>query len=358
MGQGKDDKGPNTGIEPTVSILIAARNEEKVIDQRIENIASQHYDFSKLEVLVGSDSSTDFTNQILEEKQKKHTWLKLFISENRLGKAGILNELIKQVKNEILVFTDANTEFGEGALKNLVQDFSRKEVGGVCGKLILTDTENIRNQGVEETQYWQYETFIKRSEGKCGISLAANGGIFAIRKELFQNIPTDKAVTDDLFISLSVVAQGCKFTYREDAIAYESTGKNLWSEYKRIVRFSATNFQTLANFKKLLINKNGFLSYAFFSHKVTRWFLPLLLIFIFILSWFLSDGYWLIASIFLIQLIFYFLALVGLLLSIIKVRIQIFSLPYFFVVSNIAVVEGFLKFMQKEHSVIWNSTER
>lgn len=345
-------------FQPTISVLIAAYNEEKVISDRIINLASQNYDLGKVEVFVGSDFSTDATVKILLALKDEFPWLKVHIAEKRKGKAGILNDLIKLASGEILVFTDANTEFHSDVLKNLVEDFADETVGGVCGKLILVDDDKARSDGVEEIKYWKYETVIKHSEGKCGISLAANGGIFAIRKKLYRDIPTEKAVTDDLFISLSVVSQGCKFTYREDAVAYENTGKNLQAEYNRKVRFSATNFETLVYFKSLLFNKNKFLSYAFFSHKVTRWFLPTFLILTFILSWFLSNYSWFILFFFAFQMFFYLLALVGFILSLIKVRNMIFSLPYFFVVSNIAVVEGFIKFLRRKHSVIWQATER
>ena len=358
IGRRKSSTPRDINFQPTISIMIAAYNEEKVIAERIKNIASQNYDINKLEVFVGSDASTDSTNKILLELKNEYPWLKVYLSEKRRGKAGILNDLISDVKGEIIVFTDANTEFHKDALKNIILDFSDKNVGGVCGKLVLIDDDKMRSDGVEEINYWKYETIIKRAEGMCGISLSANGGFFAIRKKLFQVIPTVKAVTDDLFISLSVVSQGCKFTYREDAIAYENTGKDLQAEYKRKVRFSATNFQTLVFFKSLLVNKNKFLSYAFFSHKVTRWFLPILLFKVLVLSLVLSYSGWVALVFLLLQLFFYLLALIGFILSHIKIRIQIFSLPYFFVVSNLAVVEGFIKFLKKKHSVIWQSTER
>lgn len=346
------------GYEPTVSILIAAYNEEKVIEERIKNIAALNYDHEKIEVFIGSDASSDKTNEILLENQRKYQWLKLFLSDERKGKAGILNELIKQVNNEILVFTDANTEFQKDALKNLIEDFADDKIGGVCGRLVLIDDEQSRSEGVEETEYWKYETFIKKSEGRCGILLAANGGIFAIRKNLYQTIPTENAVTDDLFVSLSVVSSGYKFTYRNDSVAYENTGKDLQAEYKRKVRFGATNFQTLLHFKNMLFGKNKFLSYAFWSHKVTRWILPGLLIILFVVSYFISDINLLSQKVFYLQVIIYLMALCGYLLSLIKTRILIFSLPYFFIVSNVAIAEGFIKFIQKRHSVIWESTQR
>lgn len=344
--------------EPTVAIMIAAYNEEKVIAQRISNIAEQDYDLNKIKVYVGSDASTDKTNEILTELKKEYAWLDLLLSEKRMGKAGILNELIQKIDSEIIVFTDANTEFQKDTVKNLVDGFVSKEIGGVCGRLVLVDSDEMRSDGVEEKKYWQYETFIKNAEGKLGISLAANGGIFAIRRNLYQNIPIDKAVTDDLFISLSIVSQGYKFNYKENAVAYENTGNDLQSEYNRKVRFSATNFQLLANFQHLLFGKNRLLAYAFFSHKVTRWILPFLLLLTLILSYALALYSFIAALFFSLQVFFYFLAAVGFIFSRLKVQISIFSLPYFFVVANTAVAVGYLRFRKRKHSVIWKSTER
>jgi cellulose synthase/poly-beta-1,6-N-acetylglucosamine synthase-like glycosyltransferase len=344
--------------KPSVTIMIAAYNEEKSIAQRIENIASIDYDLSKVELIIGSDQSSDSTNQILLEQQKKYHWLKIFLSDKRRGKAGILNELIKQAENEILVFTDANTQFHKNALKNLTHDFVDPSVGGVCGKLILLSDKKVIDEGVEESSYWRYETLIKTSEGKLGIAFAANGGIFAIRKSLFSLIPLDRAVTDDLYISLSVVEKGYKFTYSENAIAYENTGKDIKSEFDRKVRFSATNFQTLVRFHKLLLNKNILLGYAFFSHKITRWILPFLLILLLILNSFVYSNRAIYEILFLSQILFYCFALLGFVFSTLKIRIKMFSLPNFFVVSNIAVLKGFVRFINKKHSVIWNSTER
>ncbi|MCX7875235.1 MAG: glycosyltransferase family 2 protein [Melioribacteraceae bacterium] len=343
---------------PTVTFIIAAYNEEKVIAKRIENIASLDYDFNNLEVLIGSDNSDDRTNEILISYQEKYNWLKIFLFKERKGKAGIINELVQHAQNELIVFTDANTEFQKDALKELVKDFADENVGGVCGKLILIESQKTLNESNEESKYWFYENIIKRAEGEAGISFSANGGIFAIRKKLFEKIPVDKPVTDDLFISLSVVDKGYKFNFSENAIAYEEVGQEVKDEFNRKVRFSATNFQTLIHFKHLLIGKNKLLAYAFFSHKVTRWILPTILFLLFLSSLILANQSLFIFLIFSFQLFFYFFALIGFIFAKLKYRFSLFSLPFYFVVSNIAVIFGFIKFLNKKHSVIWNSTKR
>ncbi len=359
LAYGKKNKIKNQKqYEPTIAIIIAAYNEEKVIAKRIENVASLEYDFNKIEVLIGSDNSNDKTNDILLSYNEKYNWLKIFLFNERKGKAGIINELVNQAKNEILVFTDANTIFQKNTLKELVRDFKDNRVGGVCGKLILIESQDTINESNEESKYWFYENIIKTAEGEAGISFSANGGIFAIRKNLFEEIPIDKPVTDDLFISLSIVKKGYKFNFAENALAFEEISKNVKDEYKRKVRFSATNFQTLIHFKELIWGKNKLLAYAFFSHKVTRWFLPLVLILLFFSSWITASHSFFGFLVLSIQIFFYFFALIGFIFANLKYRISLFSIPYYFVVSNHAVVNGFVKFIRNRHSVIWESTKR
>lgn len=348
----------NKNYQPTVSFIIAAYNEEKVIEKRIQNIAALEYDFDKIEVLIGSDNSNDNTNEILNSNKQKYSWLKVFLFNERKGKAGIINELINHAKNEIIVFTDANTIFQTNSLKELVKDFSDEKIGGVCGKLILIENENSINESNEESKYWRYENLIKRAEGEAGMSFSANGGIFAIRKNLFEKIPTQKPVTDDLFISLSVVQKGYKFNFCENAIAYEEVSKDVKDEFNRKVRFSATNFQTLIYFKEILFGKNYLLTYAFFSHKVTRWFLPTILILLFISSWILASYLSLAFILFAFQIFFYFFALIGFIFAKLKIRFILFSIPFYFVISNYAVIKGFIKFLRNKHSIIWDSTKR
>ena len=344
-------------VDPTVSILISAFNEVKVIRNRIENIAGQDYDFAKIEVLIGSDASSDGTNDLLVQLEKQYPWLTVFIFTQRRGKASVLNDLSRSAHNEILVFSDANTEFDRAALRTLIQGFASDEIGGVCGRLILLETSENRFESVEEKKYWEYETFIKRAEGKCGILIGANGGIFAVRRSLFEELPPD-AITDDFYITLSVLLKNRQFTYEENAIATEDITADISSEFRRKVRFASTNFQTLAYFRKLLFNKNVLLSFAFWSHKVIRWFFPFILAGMFISNVMLRNTSELFLSMFYLQLAFYTVGFIGYLFSLYKIRIAFFSLVYFFLVSNLALLLGFIHFVQGKQTTIWQSTPR
>lgn len=347
-----------TGNSIPISIVISAYNEEKVILQRIENLASLDYDFDKLEVLIGSDCSSDKTNEILLSSADKYSWLRVHIFAERRGKAAVINDLIKLVSNDVIVFSDANTIFDSYVLKKLIPYFEDTQIGGISGRLVLTDNEIVDNQSVEEVKYWNYETFIKRAEGRCGVLIGANGGIYAVRKELVELLPIDTPVTDDLFHSLNVLKYNFKFIYRKDALAFEEVGKNVMAEFKRKVRFSATNLQTLLYFTDLLHKRSFLTSYAFISHKILRWISPIFFILLFLTSIYLS-GYFIPAYyLLIIQIVFLFLAFIGWLLNSAKIRISFFSLPFFFVTANVAISIGIINFFKKKHSYVWEKTER
>lgn len=343
---------------PSISVIISAYNEEKVIERRIENLSKLHYDFEKVEVVIGSDCSTDNTNKILKEFQGQYKWLKSKVFDLRKGKASVLNELVKEAKNSILVFTDANTVFDQDALIELVKRYSDPKVGGVSGRLILSEPQNGFDKSNREKFYWEYETFLKKYEGKLGILIGANGGIFSIRKELFSELPPSKAVTDDLYITLDVLRKNYNFLFEYRAEASEEVSRDILSEFRRKIRFSATNFQTLIIFKELLFSKRILLAYAFWSHKVFRWLMPFVLIPLFVINLILNSVNVFYLYIFYIQLLVYFLSFLGYIFSLLKIRVPVLSLLFFFNLTNCALFIGFIKFLFGKHSYIWDSTPR
>lgn len=343
---------------PDISVLISAYNEEKVISDRVENIAQQNYDFNKLELLIGSDCSSDKTNEILKSLQQKYNWLSVFLFDKRRGKAAVLNDLIENAKGSIIVFSDANTVFEKDAVLNLIREFGSPQIGGVSGKLELLEPKDNFEKSNQEQNYWKYEVLIKKNEGKLGVLIGANGGIFAIRKELFDPIPVNKAVTDDLFITLTVLKKKFKFYYTFSAIATENTAVSLKTEFKRKIRFAATNLQTLHFFKDLIFNKNILLTYSLWSHKLIRWILPILLIMIFLINIFLTGFNPVYKWTFFSQIVVYLLAVVGYFASKKNLEIPLVTSIFYFVYSNLAIMIGFLKYLNKSHSGIWEPTTR
>ena len=296
---------------PSISIIISAYNEEKVITERIDNIKNLDYDFNNLELIIGSDCSSDKTNGILTQKSQEHSWVRTQIFNIRRGKATVLNDLVHLAKNEILVFTDANTKFEKDALLKLVSKFTDAKVGGVCGRLELEEPKDNFDKTNREKLYWKYETQLKKLEGDLGILIAANGGIYAIRRELFVKFPEREAITDDLYQTFAILNQDYNFLFASEATAVEEVSKEIMMEFRRKVRFAATNFQTLKFFKGLLFRKKLLISYALWSHKVIRWFVPLVLILIFVTNGLLINYNEFYRILFFIQVGFYLLAIVG-----------------------------------------------
>lgn len=343
--------------EPTVSVIISAYNEEKVIENRINNIATLDYDFSMVEVLVGSDNSSDRTDEILSRLKKKYSWLDSYHFDRRRGKASVVNDLVNKAQNEILVFTDANVTFDSKVLKNILHHFNDPKVGGVNGKILLSEPSSMLDKDIEEQNYWSYENFIKRVEGKCGVQVGGNGAIYAIRRNLFKATPS-RAVTDDLFVPLSILSQGYKYLFEDKAIVYEQMTKSIKDEFNRKVRFFSTNFQTLFFFKDLLFSKNLLVSYALWSHKIIRWATPLFLFSFFLLNIFLFNFNFSFKITLILQLFFYLLSIIGLLLHKMGIYIRIFSIPFYVGLVNMALWKGFIQFISNKHKGYWETTPR
>jgi cellulose synthase/poly-beta-1,6-N-acetylglucosamine synthase-like glycosyltransferase len=342
---------------PNLSIIISAYNEENVIEKTIRNFMQSEYDLSKIEIIIGSDLSTDNTNQIVEKLKIEFPNIMFLPFATRRGKANVLNDLVKEAKGEILVFSDANTMYEKNAIKELVKYYADKRIGGVCGKLILLDVEKAKKEGSQEKEYWEYESWIKNMEGKLGILIGANGGIYSIRRELYINIPSEFPVMDDFYVGLKILEQHKDMIYAKEAIATEYVAPSVEWEFKRKVRTISINLDSVRYVKSLLLPKYGLISFAFWSHKIFRWLTPLLMIVAFISNSFLLDLA-VFRYLFAAQITFYVFSLIGYFLSLRKISIKLFSFCYYFTVTNIALLAGIYKFFTKKQTAAWQSTER
>lgn len=267
---------------PLVSVVVAAHNEESVIEEKISNTRALEYPEGCLELLIGSDGSTDRTDEIC----RQHSWVRFFRIEPRGGKANVLNTLIPHARGEIIVLSDANTLIEPVALNAMVRHFDDPTVGGVCGRLSLTSNQ----QRLEDTErfYWNYESKLKELESSCYSTIGANGGIYAIRKTLFVPIPAD-TIIDDFLISINLLEQRKRLLFERDAVAYEEVSKSFQDEFWRKVRIGAGNLQVLFRKWKFFFRVPAFIAFIYLSHKIIRWFIPFLLIIIWICNLLLSD---------------------------------------------------------------------
>ncbi len=282
---------PKDSDLPHVNIVIAAHNEAQIIAQRIHNLQALDYPPHKISVYLGTDGCTDTTASIAQEVAAKDDHIQVMeFSQNR-GKVTVLREMVSHIRNSanatspsLLVFSDANTMFAHDAILHLVKSFSDPRVGGVCGRLIFTNTPSeADNAGqaldnpAEEGLYWHLETKLKTWESALDSCLGANGAIYAIRPSLFwESIPVN-TIVDDFVIGMKVREQGYHMLYDPSAIATEAL-PDVGDEWVRRVRIGAGDYQALGFCKACLAPRFGVFAWAFLSHKVLRWVTPHLVI--------------------------------------------------------------------------------
>lgn len=352
FGRGADVSDLDDEALPTVSLLIAAHNEEAVIGERIENALALDYPAEKLDIVVASDGSTDATAEIARHYAKRG--VRLLDSHPRQGKAGVLNAAISGTDSEILLLSDANTYTDASAARKLVRWFVQPEVGAVCGRLVLTDRETGRNvDGI----YWRFETFLKRQEGRLGALLGANGAIYAIRRSAYTPIP-DCTIVDDFVIPLlAKVRTGCSIVYDVEAIAREETAPDIGSEFHRRTRIGAGGYQCIGLLWRLLDPRRGWVAFTFFSHKILRWVCPF-----FLAGLLISNGALahlaLYRSMLFGQLGFYLLAALGAVFPGAGQVSRIVRLTTLFSGMNLALFFGFFRWLSGRQGGVWRRTAR
>jgi biofilm PGA synthesis N-glycosyltransferase PgaC len=336
---------------PSVSVVISIYNEENILSEKLKNLGATTYPRDKIEFVVGSDGSNDRTNEILMKAASQNVHSYIFL--NRRGKSAVLNELVSNAKGEIVVFSDANTFYLPNTIQRLVERFSDKSIGAVCGELVL-ESDRRTAGGIGEFSYWAYETYLKRLESNFRTVLGATGGVYAIRRALYKPLPTSKAVTDDFLIPLEILRKGYCVKYEPAAIAFERSADSIKGEFRRKVRIGASNFNAIPEFVDLLHPRNGFVAFALWSHKIFRWFAPFQLIVIFGASVVLAMDSSFYASAFLLQICFMILALLGFVSERTNMHIGILNFPYYFMSMNLALFVGFIKSVMGKQKSTWD----
>lgn len=338
---------------PMVSLVIAAYREEQVIADRVQNALNLDYPADRFEVLIGVDGQEDSTGELVAKAALRDSRVRLLQYPQRRGKASVLNDSIPQAVGQIVCLSDANTFWDRDALKKMVCHFSDPRVGGVCGRLILTDASGGENV---DGLYWKYENWLKEKEGDMGALLGANGAIYAIRKSLYEPIPAH-TIVDDFLIGMRIHQAGHQFLYDKSAIAREETAPTIRDEFQRRTRIGAGNFQSLGWLSGLLWPAYGLVSWAFWSHKVLRWICPALMVVALVANFILADQP-IYRGLLVAQSAFYGLALLG---SLWKIPGKFGSptrLAWMFVMMNVALGFGFHRWLFKTQKGTWKRTER
>ena len=324
-------------IEPSVSIIIAARNEARDIARRLENLAALDYPPDRLEVVVASDGSDDGTASIVGEWSDRGVQL---LDLPRVGKADALNAAVAASSGEILVFSDANSEFAPDAVRALVRRFADPEVGGVAGdqRYEAAPTGDAIAEG--ERGYWDLDRMLKIAESRAGNVVSATGAIYAIRRELFRSVAT--GVTDDFVTSVAVVAQHRRLVFARDAIAYEPPARSGGDEFGRKVRIMTRGLRGTILMRELLDpREHGFYAVQLAWHKIFRRLTVVPLLGLLMASPFLAGQGWMYRLATLTQGAVYGLGLTGLALRGRPIgRNRLLSFPAFFCLVNLAALQA------------------
>jgi cellulose synthase/poly-beta-1,6-N-acetylglucosamine synthase-like glycosyltransferase len=308
------DRGSRFTI-PGVSVIVAARNEARRLPERIDNLLASDYPPDRVQIIVASDGSTDDTAAALAPYRDRVTLLLL----PARGKAAALNAAVLHARHPILVFADARQRFAPDAIRRLVAAFSQPGVGAVSGELVI-DCEEDEHAAEQSTigdgvgAYWKYEKWIRRNEAIVGSSIGVTGAIYAMRRWLWQPLPTD-AILDDVLGPMRIVQRGYRVRFEPRARAFDRTASDAAAELRRKTRTLAGNFQLLRYEPFLIVPGRNPVWLQFVSHKLARLVVPYALMVLLVSSAWLTSTSPVYTLAFAGQVMFYGLALYGALLD-------------------------------------------
>lgn len=342
---------------PTVSLLIAAYNEEEAIAMKLENSLQLDYPKDKLEIVVVSDGSIDNTDHIVN--QFRDQGVKLFRVEGRVGKIEARNQGVLASSAEIIVFSDATAVFNKNVVKKMVRNFTDPEVGMVSGSLQYIDPKK-GSMGVATKIYWKYETLIKKAQSSIHTLTGVVGCLNAFRRRLYYVLPPN--IIEDFAEPLMIISKGYRVIFEDQAISYERTTQKPTQEFKmrvRVIRGGMRGF--LFSIKRLSSFRHKKIIFQLFSHKALRWCMPIVLIalfFINVICLFLNEpgitqyflNFFLTA-----QIAFYLLAAIGMVLKPKNIFGKIISVPAYFVVLNLASLKALYMTMTSELEATWET---
>ena len=251
-------------VTPDVSVIVAAHDEEEVIERRVENLLALEYPAERLRIVVASDGSTDGTNEIVREIAARSENVELLECE-RAGKATAQNTAVAQAGSEVVAFSDANSRWEPDALRTLVRSFADPEVGYVCGQLRLESADGASQEGL----YWRYELWQRESESAIGSITAGNGAIYAVRRSDYLGW-NDTRIGHDFGLPFRLVQRGRRAVYEPDAVAWEKPASDVEAEYGRKVRMMTRSWRPLLDGSLARTGDPLFLA-ELVSHRVLRY---------------------------------------------------------------------------------------
>lgn len=341
---------------PTLTLIIAAYNEESIIEEKIANTLQLSYPAGKLSLIFVTDGSSDRTPDLVAN----YPQIKLMHTPVRSGKILAMHRAMDEVDTEVVVFTDANTFLNKDALLLIARHYADANVGAVSGeKRVMQDALSDATAG--EGFYWKYESTLKKWDSELYSVVGAAGELFSVRRSLYRSVEPD-TIVDDFMISMRIAEQGYRIVYEPEAYASELSSENIQEELKRKIRIAAGGMQSILRLKRLLNPiHDPLLTFQYISHRVLRWtvtpFLMILALVLNILIVINSGGviYQLLLA---GQVGFYALALAGWVLETRKIKVKALFVPYYFCMMNYAVLAGIRRYFKGSQSAAWEKSKR
>jgi cellulose synthase/poly-beta-1,6-N-acetylglucosamine synthase-like glycosyltransferase len=334
---------------PLVSVLLAARNEERDIGWKIAETLGWDYPADKLELLVASDASDDRTDEIVSTI--KDPRLTLIRMDRRGGKVRALNRLAGIARGEILFFTDANAHIGPDALRLLARHFADERVGCVTGNSRSVAKSEAQAVAATAGLYRRYESMLKNLESALGSVLNCDGAIFCMRAALFQQLSPKLA--NDLETPMRLGAAGWKIVYEPDAIVLERDTSSPLEELRRQRRMCAQGMTAMFVLRGVF---GGLRGWQFVSHKLLRWLSLIPMAAALVSSVALGGESALYAGALIVQAIFYGMAAAGLAMAVAGRDVaRIVSVPFYVMLGLVAAQIGVFDAVIGRQFDVWES---
>lgn len=351
---------PARAVElPEVTLFITAYNEERIVEEKMQNSFNLNYPKEKLTIFWVTDGSTDNT----VDKLKAYSNIRILHQSERGGKTAAINRGMTYVTTPITIFTDANTMIHPDSIMHMVKKLNDPHVGCVAGEKRV-ESKAVDSAVGGEGVYWRYESLLKELDSKLYSTVGAAGELFAIKTSLYEVMPSD-TLLDDFMLSMRIAQKGYKISYCKDAYAIEERSKNITEERKRKVRIAAGGLQAVIRLKTLLNPfKYGWLSFQFFSHRLLRWTITPITLFSLIplnlaLIFLRAEPASLFQVIALLQFLFYSLSVMGWIRADKPTSHKLFFIPYYFTFMNLCVIKGFTYFWKRKNQpAVWEKAER
>lgn len=342
------------GYKPTVTVMVVAHNEEKVILNKLNNIIELDYPQESIKFLISSDNSTDKTNQIVKDfiSSNSEYKIRLFEVKERKGKTNAQNEAQKEVKTEILVMTDANSMMDRNAVKELTAAFTSEDIVYVSGRLSIVNQE-VSNISKAEASYWDSDLVSRKIESRIQTITAGNGAIYACRTKDYYDF--DPIRCHDGAMPVFFALEGKRAIANHDAIAYEKAGEVIEDEFARKVRMNRNILKKIVpDIRVLNVFKYRWFSYFYFGHRTCRYLLWISHLIFLITNILLIQTSNLYLIIFFGQVLFYLLALIT---FFIRPSNKYLTLIYYYSVTILAQWVGVYRMLTGKSKPFWEKAE-